>query len=198
MDEVAPQVLIDHPELLDHRDQVFPRIALEYLPPVVGIAFILGLIAAAYSSADSALTALTTSFCVDFLRFEQRSDSAERLKRIRFGVHFGFSVVLLIIIIVFNQLSNESVINELFTWAGYTYGPILGLFIFGLFTRLEIRDRWVIPICLATPVISFLVNEHSVDLLNGFRFGSLIILFNGTLTFLALLLIAKRREGALS
>lgn len=191
MDQVSPQILIDHPDLLNKPDQVFPRIALEYLPPIVGISFILGLIAAAYSSADSALTALTTSFCVDFLHFEQRQDSPERLKRIRFGVHLSFSIILLIIIIIFNQLSNESVINELFTWAGYTYGPILGLFVFGLFTRLEIHDKWVIPVCIMAPIISFLVNENSAELLNGFKFGSLIILFNGILTFLFLLLITK-------
>ena len=198
MNQVMPEILTNHPELATRTDQVFPRIAIDYLPPVVGIAFILGLIAAAYSSADSALTALTTSFCVDFLNFEKRKDPAEKLKRMRFGVHLGFSVVLLLIIVLFNQLSNEAVINELFTWAGYTYGPLLGLFTFGMFTRLQVRNAWVIPVSIAAPIISFLVNENSTILLNGFKFGSLIILFNGTLTFLFLLLISKKSESSLS
>lgn len=197
MDQIMPEILVNHPELATNTDQVFPRIALDYLPPVVGIAFILGLIAAAYSSADSALTALTTSFCVDFLNFEKRDDAPEKLKRMRFSVHLAFSVILLIIIILFNQLSNEAVINELFTWAGYTYGPLLGLFTFGMFTKLNVRNKWVIPVCIIAPVISFLVNENSVEWLNGFSFGSLIILFNGILTFLFLLLISKKPTPAL-
>ena len=90
------------------------------------------------------------------------------------------------------QLSADSVLNELFTWAGYTYGPILGLFAFGMFTKLKIKNELVIPVCIIAPLISFFANEYSEVLLNGFQFGSLIILFNGLLTFLLLLLISKR------
>jgi Na+/proline symporter len=198
MGEIAPEIMANHPELATNPDQVFPRIALQYLPPFVGIVFILGLIAAAYSSADSALTALTTSFCIDFLNFEKRKEDPKTLKKIRFTVHFGFSIVLLVMIILFNIYGNKAVINQLFVWAGFTYGPILGLFSFGLFTKLNIHDKWVIPVCIAAPLISFLVNKYSAELLNGFQFGSLIILFNGALTFLFLFLISKKGNSALN
>lgn len=194
MDDVAPQIMANHPELATNPDQVFPQIALQYLPPFVGIVFILGLIAAAYSSADSALTALTTSFCIDFLNFEKRKDPPQVLKRIRFGVHLGFSIVLLILILLFKAYGNKAVINELFVWAGLTYGPLLGLFSFGMFTKLKIRGTLVIPICIAAPIISFFVNKYSAQLLGGFQFGSLLILFNGILTFLLLFFISKKQE----
>ncbi len=194
MGDVAPEIMANHPDLATNPDQVFPQIALQYLPPFVGIVFILGLIAAAYSSADSALTALTTSFCIDFLDFEKRADPPQVLKRIRFGVHLGFSIVLLILILLFKAYGNKAVINELFVWAGLTYGPLLGLFAFGMFTKLKVKGSLVIPICVAAPIISFFVNKYSAQLLGGFQFGSLLILFNGVLTFLLLFLISKKKE----
>lgn len=194
MGDVAPEIMANHPDLATNPDQVFPQIALQYLPPFVGIVFILGLIAAAYSSADSALTALTTSFCIDFLNFEKRTDPQQVLKRIRFGVHLGFSIVLLILILLFKAYGNKAVINELFVWAGLTYGPLLGLFAFGMFTKLKVKGSLVIPICVAAPIISFFVNKYSAQLLGGFQFGSLLILFNGVLTFLLLFLISKNKE----
>ncbi|GAB5553411.1 MAG: sodium:solute symporter [Saprospiraceae bacterium] len=194
MGDVAPEIMANHPDLATNPDQVFPQIALQYLPPFVGIVFILGLIAAAYSSADSALTALTTSFCIDFLDFEKRTDPPQVLKRIRFGVHLGFSIVLLILILLFKAYGNKAVINELFVWAGLTYGPLLGLFAFGMFTKLKVKGSLVIPICVAAPIISFFVNKYSAQLLGGFQFGSLLILFNGVLTFLLLFLISKKKE----
>ena len=116
-------------------DQLYPLLALEHLSPTIGILFILGLIAAAYSSADSALAALTTSFCVDFLNFEKSDKLEAEKKQIRWKVHIGFSVLLLTVVMLFKAINNDSVINELFVAAGYTYGPLLGLFAFGLFTR---------------------------------------------------------------
>ena len=116
-------------DIPDKADQLYPTIALQHLPPALGIIFVLGLIAAAYSSADSALTSLTTSFCVDFLNFKKRVDEV-RKKKSRILVHVAFSVVLLIVILIFNALSNDSVINELFKVAGYTYGPIFGIICF--------------------------------------------------------------------
>jgi SSS family transporter len=186
----AAQMGISIPE---KTDQLYPMIALEHLAPYVGVVFIIGLIAAAYSSADSALTALTTSFCVDFLGFEKNELSETAMKTRRRIVHIGFSVILFLVIMVFEAINNDAVISQVFTAAGYTYGPLLGLFAFGIFTRRNIIDRWVIWVCLAAPVMSYILNQYSELLFFGFNFGFLIILLNGTLTFAGLFLISNRK-----
>jgi len=182
-------------EIPEKTDLLYPMIALQHLPPATGIVFILGLIAAAYSSADSALTALTTSFCVDFLGFEQSKDSDEVKKKTRFKVHVAFSVILFIVIILFKLLSNDAVIVELFKAAGYTYGPILGLFVFGMFTNRKIKDNLVIPICIAAPILSYILNKY--ELFIGFNLGFLIILLNGLLTFIGLWMISETKKDTL-
>ena len=176
------------------RDQLYPTIALNHLPSIIGIVFILGLIAAAYSSADSALTALTTTFCLDFLDFGKKDRSESEKKRIRLIVHVGFSIVLLATIVIAKELEETSIINQLFTFAGYTYGPILGLFAFGIMTKRSINDRLVIPICIIAPVLSYFINSNSVILLNGFTFGHTIIALNGLITFMGLWLISSSKE----
>lgn len=177
----------------EQTDQLFPTVALQSsLPPIIGITFIIGLIAAAYSSADSALTSLTTSFCVDFLGFEQENALGDASKRTRFIVHIGFSLLLFLVILAFNAINNEAVITSLFKVAGYTYGPLLGLYSFGILTKLKVRDNLVIPICIAAPVISYLTDTYSSQILYGFEFGFLIIALNGLLTFLGLLAISYR------
>ena len=174
----------------ERTDQLFPTLALNHLPAATGVIFILGLIAAAYSSADSALTALTTSFCVDFLNFEKKDHRTEKeLKRTRLMVHVGFSILLLFTILFFNSLDNSAVISKLFVWAGYTYGPILGMFAYGILTRWQLRDIYVLPICIIAPILSYIINANSATLLNGFQFGHMIILLNGIITFLGLRLI---------
>ncbi len=183
-------------EIPERTDQLYPMIALQYLSPVTGIMFILGLIAAAYSSADSALTSLTTSFCVDFLNFETSEATEQEKKRTRWKVHVGFSAILLLVIIIFNSLNNDAVINNLFYFAGLTYGPILGLFSFGMMTRLKVRDHLVLPVCIAAPIISGIADYFAPVLLNGFQFGFLILLLNGMLTFLGLLAISYREYEA--
>ena len=183
-------------EVPERTDQLYPTIALNHLPAAVGIFFIIGLIAAAYSSADSALTALTTSFCVDFLGFEETEGGEEEKKRTRLYVHIGFSVLLLVVIVVFNALNNKDVISQLFKAAGYTYGPLLGLFAFGILTRRQLYRRWVIPVCVAAPVLSYIINANSVEWLYGFQFGFLIIALNGLLTFAGLWAISKTAEAA--
>ena len=172
-------------------DQLYPMIALEHLSTFAGIMFLLGIIAAAYSSADSALTALTTAFCVDFLNFDKRDEADQ--KRTRIKVHVGFSVLLFTLIMVFNAISNDSVINDIFTAAGYTYGPILGLFAFAILTRRQIADKYVLWICIASPLLSY-----GIDQLSGSWFGFFILALNGFLTFIGLLLISqpKSLEGA--
>ena len=172
-------------------DQLYPTIALYHLSPLVGVFFVLGLIAAAYSSADSALTALTTSFCVDFLDFEKREDSEEEKKKTRWLVHIAFSALLFIIIIGFNAMNNDAVISQLFKAAGYTYGPLLGLFAFGMLTKRRLRSNLIIPICIAAPILSYVINANSAAWLYGFEFGFLIIALNGALTFLGLWSISE-------
>lgn len=173
-------------EIPEKTDQLYPTLALLHLSPTIGIVFILGLIAAAYSSADSALTALTTSFCVDFLDFEKTDKTEEEKKKTRWAVHIGFSLILLTVILIFDALSNDAVINELFKIAGYTYGPILGLFVFGMFTNRQLRDKLVIPVCIVAPIVSYFINNNSAELFGGFQFGFLIIALNGLITFLGL------------
>lgn len=178
-------------ELPAKSDQLFPTIALQHLSPFTGLVFIVGLIAAAYSSADSALTSLTTSFCVDFLGFEKREDE-EKKKKTRMLVHIAFSTLLFFTIIIFNSVSNDAVISELFKAATYTYGPLLGLFAFGLLTRLKVRERLVIPVCILAPIISYIIDINSARYLFGFQFGYTILALNGFLTFLGLLAISYK------
>lgn len=174
-------------------DLLYPTIALQYLPPAVGIVFIVGIIAAAYSSADSALTGLTTSFCIDFLDCN-KSDKTEKVKKKqRMIVHIGFSIVLFFVIIVFNILNNDAVINGLFKAAGYTYGPILGLFTFGLTNNRSVKDKWVIVIALLAPILSYVIDVNSKEWFNGFTFGFFILALNGLLTYLGLLLISNKK-----
>ncbi|HNP17526.1 MAG TPA: sodium:solute symporter [Fulvivirga sp.] len=174
-------------------DDLFPFLALGHFNLVAGVLFLLGIIAAAYSSADSALTALTTSFCVDFLNFKQEDTDLvmAKQKKTRLLVHIGFSVVLFIVIIIFKSLNNEAVISAVFRAAGYTYGPLLGLYAFGLFTKLKVKD-WSVPfICLLSPLLSYLLNIYSEELLWGYKFGFEILIVNGLITFLGLLLFKK-------
>jgi len=174
-------------------DQLFPLIALNHLAPFVGIVFVLGLIAAAYSSADSALTSLTTSFCIDFLEFENSPRDEISKRKIRLAVHLAFTILLLIVILVFNTLNNDAVINGLFKVAAYTYGPLLGLYSMGIFTAITIRDRYVWVVVLAAPILSYILDSNSEEWFNGLNFGFFILAINGALTFVGLLLLSKKR-----
>ena len=174
----------------DRTDLMYPEIALNHLGSGIGIIFILGLIAAAYSSADSALTALTTSFCIDFLDFERTDRTEEEKQNLRLKVHVAFSIMLFMVIASFKLLNNDAIINQLFRAAGYTYGPLLGLFTFGMFTKINIRDRWVWLVCLVAPLLTVLIDLNSEALLGGFKFGSMLIALNGLLTFIGLWLLS--------
>ncbi|MDG2449237.1 MAG: sodium:solute symporter, partial [Saprospiraceae bacterium] len=156
------------------------------------ILFVLGLIAAAYSSADSALTSLTTSFCIDFLNFKTSDNSEEDKKRTRVKVHLGFSVLLLLVIVGVKATGNDAIINQLFVYAGYTYGPLLGLFAFGMITNRIANDKLILLICIAAPLLSYIINSNSQSWLGGFQFGSMIIALNGILTFIGLWMISKQ------
>ncbi len=177
-------------------DLLYATIALEHLSPFIGITFILGLIAAAYSSADSALTALTTSVCVDILNFRESKDKniVEQQQKTRFFVHIGVSVVLFFTIILFWLINNDAVIAQIFKVAGYTYGPLLGLYVFGFFTKMKPNDDLVPVVCITAPIITYVLNFYSETLFFGYKFGFELLLLNGLLTFLGLLLISQKNE----
>ena len=173
-------------------DQLYPLLAMNYLPFYIGIAFIIGLVASAYNSADGTLTALTTTVCVDFMGFEKKGVSLnDAVKtRIRRQVHILIAIVFAGVILLFQLINKGSVINELFRAAGYTYGPLLGLFTFGLLTKRHVKDRYVLLICIAAPLISYFLDAYSAQLFNGLTLGFLILAVNGLLTFLGLLMIS--------
>ena len=175
-----------------HKDQLFPVIATTgELGIGIAMFFILGLIAAAYSSADSALTSLTTSFSIDILDIEKNYDETDQVK-LRKRIHVLFSVVLVLVIIAFKYLiKDESVIAKLFVFAGYTYGPLLGLYAFGLFTNLKVKDKLTPIIAIAAPILSYIISVNSLNWF-GFEFGFFILILNGLLTFLGLILIHRK------
>ncbi|WP_188465219.1 sodium:solute symporter family transporter [Marivirga lumbricoides] len=174
-------------------DDLYPMLALQHFPAVAGVVFLLGIVAAAYSSADSALTALTTSFCVDFLGLGKEEKPISKKLRIR--VHLGFSVILFAVILIFKAINDDSVITAVFTAAGYTYGPILGLFTFGLITKYSLKDKYVPIVCLLSPVLSYIININSEAWLNGYKFGFEILVVNGLLTFIGLFLLKEKNEN---
>lgn len=171
-------------------DSLFPMIATGgYLPPVVGVIFIVGLVAAAFSSSDSALTALTTSVTIDILNKENAPEEVTR--KVRNRVHIILSLTFLLVILVFRALNNRSIIDTIFTIAGYTYGPLLGLYAFGMFTRYQIRDRLVPAVVVLAPILTFLIQHFSQQWIN-YVFSFELLLINGLLTFLFLWLIRRR------
>jgi len=179
-------------------DNLFPIIAFNYLSPLAGLVFMVGLVSAAYPSADGALTALTTSFCVDFLGFKDKSKLSEnQKKKVRYIVHISFAAVLLIVILIFRALNNEAVINAIYTAAGYTYGPLLGLFSFGLFTKFSVKDKYVWVVALLSPLICYFINTYSEALFSGYKFGFELLILNGILTFGGLYLLKKNTKDAL-
>jgi SSS family transporter len=179
---------IDSAGNFQNTDKLFPDLALNHFNTYAGIIFMLGIASAAFSSADSALTALTTAFYSDFLNTEGKSDKEKR--RIRTWINIAFSLILICIIMMFHVINNDSVINTVYTIAGYTYGPLLGLYTFGLFTKFRIRDKWVPVVVLLAPAMSYLLNILGIKIF-GFYFGYSLLLFNGIITFTGLWMIRK-------
>jgi len=177
-----------------HGDQLFPILASSGdFGTGVAVLFILGLIAAAYSSADSALTSLTTSFSIDILEIERNYDTIKQVK-IRKQVHVLISLVLIAVILIFKYIiADESVIAKLFVFAGYTYGPLLGLYSFGLFTKWKVRDKWVPAVAIVSPFLGYFISELSAAYIN-FEFGFFILILNGALAFLGLVLIRTKQN----
>lgn len=174
-------------------DDLFPTIAINYLGPLAGLVFIIGLISAAYPSADGALTSLTTSFSIDFMGLNKKDHLTELQKQnIRYIVHIAFAVLLLLVIIIFRAINDRAVIDKLFTVAGYTYGPLLGLFAFGLFTKGKVRDQWVPVVALLSPVACYFLAEYSEFLFAGYKIGFELLLINGAITYLGLLMLKRK------
>jgi len=179
-------------------DKVFPLIALQHLGTFAAVTFIVGLMAATFSSADSVLTTLTTSFCIDFLNIDGNTNYSEQDKTtLRHKIHLAFAVLLLFTILACEFINKTSVIDAIFTVAAYTYGPLLGLFTFGLFTILKVKDKLVPLICSLPPIICFILNKNSEALFNGYKFGYELLILNGLLTFIGLLAISKKTINTL-
>jgi Na+/proline symporter len=174
----------------ENTDLLFPEIALNSdLGLTMGIVFLLGLIAAAYSSADSALTSLTTSFCVDFLDISKKDDKTQ--KNIRIKTHIAMSLILAIVIILYKNLLNTNVIDGLLTVAGYTYGPLLGLFAFGIFTKYKINDKLSLAVCILSVIIVMFIGKIPSEYIGGYVIGYELLPLNGLITFIGLFLIRK-------
>jgi len=174
-------------------DFLFPEIAFNHLSAIPAIVFMLGLTAATFATTDSALTALTTSFCVDFLGFSKKADlnSASSIRN-RHIVHIGFSLLMFLIVVLFNLVNNAAVVSAIFTVASYTYGPLLGLYGFGLFLKSRgVMDKLVPLICILSPAICFFLNANSKMLMGGYVFDNELIMVNGLITFIGLLIISK-------
>jgi Na+/proline symporter len=174
-------------------DLLFPEIAFHHLTLIPAIVFLLGLTAATFATTDSALTALTTSFCVDFLGMDKIENAAKtNMVRTRHFVHIGFSLLMFLVIVLFNAINDASVVSMIFKIASYTYGPLLGLFCFGLFMKTKtVHDKLVPFICLLSPAICFLISYNSAALLGDYVIDNELIIINGLITFIGLLLISK-------
>lgn len=177
-------------EIPESTDDLYPMLALNHFGVMAGIVFLLGIIAAAFSSADSALTALTTSFCVDILNIPKRKQESQ--KKTRLLVHIGFTLLMFCVIVAFNEINDSSVVNSVFKVAGFTYGPLLGLFAFGLLFKTRVKDKFVPLVCIASPIISVILDINSTVWFNGYKFGFEILLVNAAITCLGLFLLRRR------
>lgn len=179
-------------------DEVFAVVALQHLPPVAGLVFIVGLVSALFPSADGALTALTSSFCIDILGLRDRQDmSDEQKSKTRKMVHISITILFLLLILVYQRVIEASVIYTILKIAGYTYGPLLGLFAFGILTKRSVNEKLVPAVCLLSPVICFLLSENSKTLLGGYMFGFELLFVNGLITYIGLMIFSKKQTDLL-
>ncbi len=173
-------------------DKMFPMMAFNHLGELAGLIFIVGLTAATFSSADSVLTTLTTSFCIDFLKFNPESAETRKDRNTRHLTHIMFAMAILISILLIQQFNDGAIITTILTVAGYTYGPLLGMFAFGIFTKIKIHDHRIIPVCIAAPVLTYFIDLNLPLITNGFQLGFLNLAVNGILTFMGLWIIKQR------
>ena len=174
-------------------DDLFPMLAMNHLGPVLAVVFLIGLIAAAYSSADGAITALTTSFIIDILGKKTNSVEGNFVeKKIRYRIHFFISSLIISTIVLFREINDQAVISRLFTIAGYTYGPLLGLFAFGIFTKKVVYDKYVPVVAVVAPLLTYMISANSELLFNGYKFGFELLIVNGLLTFIGLYIVRRK------
>jgi len=177
-------------------DDLFPTLALQHMPPYLSIIFILALISALFPSADGAITALTSSFCIDIVGMQRNTqwDEAKK-KKIRQRIHLGFAFLFLIIVLVFKWIDNKSIIDLLLKIASYTYGPLLGLFAFGILTKRSIKDNWAFLPCFIAPLLCLLLDYLQPYFFGSpptsFRIGQELLIINGLFTFIGLFLISS-------
>ena len=176
-------------------DYLYPTIALKYLGVIPAVVFMLGLTAATFATTDSALTALTTSFCVDFLGFNKKKDlNSKAMVKTRHLVHIGLSGLMLLTIVIFNSINNDAVVGAIFKVASYTYGPLLGLYSFGLFMgNRQVNDKLTPFICVISPIVCYFLSMHSSEWLGGYVFDNELIIVNGLITFVGLLATSTRK-----
>lgn len=190
------EIPLDHITGKPRTDFLFPEIALNHLTAIPAIVFMLGLTAATFATTDSALTALTTSFCVDFLGMNKKEnlDKPDAVKKRHF-VHIAFSILMFLVILVINAVNSASVVSLIFLIASYTYGPLLGLYSFGLFVKNRgLHDKLVPIVCIVAPIICYIFATNSKELLGGYVFSVELILVNGLITLIGLLLISKKTD----
>ncbi len=189
------QLMLDGKNIIG--DNIFPEIAFNYLPPYIGIIFIIGLISALFPSADGALTALTSSFCIDILGLKNRKEWTEQKKKqVRLTVHNCFALLFLGCVFFFREVDNGSLIQTLLVVAGYTYGPLLALFTFGIFTRRTIHTYAIPVICILSPIVCYLLKGHEQEWLGGYVIGTELLIINAGLAFLLLFLCSGKRQLA--
>ncbi|MYM66502.1 sodium:solute symporter [Pseudoduganella sp. FT55W] len=175
-------------------DKIFPAVVMLHMPAVLQLIFFIGLISALFPSADGAMTALTSSFSIDILGVQRRTDMTEEArKRLRHRVHLAFCAIFLALVLVFKWVDNASMVGLVLKLTGYTYGPLLGLFAFGILTRRALRDRWVPLVALAGPVICYVIDCNQEMLFGAYRMGLELLILNGLLVFAGLLLISKKQ-----
>ena len=170
-------------------DGLFPAIALDHMSPVISIIFIIALISALFPSADGAMTALTSSFCIDILGIKNKGWEEKKQEKVRKNVHLIVAVSFLIMVLVFKWINDSSMIGVILKLAGFTYGPLLGLFVFGIFTKYKVKDKLVPYVCIAAPVISYFIDHYQEKLFGDFKIGLELLIINGLLTFIGLWLI---------
>ena len=188
---------VDPQTQLPRTDYLFPEIALNHFQGVPAVVFMLGLTAATFATTDSGLTALTTSFCIDFLHFDKKQEHTEKqMVRKRTVVHVGFSLLILLVVLLFNAVNDTSVVSAIFKVATYTYGPLIGLFAFSLYAKKRnVMDKATPVICILAPLLCYIIDQNSKVLLNGYVFAEELIIVNGLLTFIGLLLVSKKKTS---
>ena len=176
-------------------DDVFPSIVKLHLSKGIFLIFIIGLISALFPSVDGAITALTSSFCIDILGFERKQDKSEEEKtKLRKKIHLGFAALFIILVFIFKTVNSKTIVDLIFLIAGYTYGPLLGLFSFGIFTKRVLMKNIVPVVCIISPLLCYLLDYFSPQLFGNYKIGFEMLILNGGITFILLYLFSHKPE----